>query len=38
MRLPPIAPSDHSAEQRHLSVKVRLFIDFLIEHFGLDAA
>lgn len=37
-RTPPLALYAIYLPTRHLSVKVRLFIDFLVEHFGLDAA
>ncbi|MDE5443279.1 LysR family transcriptional regulator [Bradyrhizobium sp. CSA207] len=37
-RTPPLALYAIYPPTRHLSVKVRLFIDFLVEHFGLDAA
>jgi DNA-binding transcriptional LysR family regulator len=34
---PPLALYAMYPPTRHLSVKVRLFIDFLVERFGLDA-
>jgi DNA-binding transcriptional LysR family regulator len=37
-RAPPLALYAIYPPTRHLSVKVRLFIDFLVERFGLDAA
>jgi DNA-binding transcriptional LysR family regulator len=37
-RAPPLALYAIFPPTRHLSVKVRLFIEFLIERFGLDAA
>ena len=36
-RAPPSALYAIFPPTRHLSVKVRLFIEFLIERFGLDA-